>query len=339
MEDYNIKNINFAIEISKNKFLITGGAGFIGSHIVEYLINNNALEVIVLDDLSTGFISNINKYFNLENFDFIEGSICDYDLVLNLSKRTDYIIHLAALGSVPRSIDNPLLTNKVNIEGHLNILNAARNSKIKRVVYAASSSTYGDSKILPKKEDNIGKPLSPYAVTKYVNELYSDVFYKCYGLQSIGLRFFNVFGPRQNPYGQYAAVIPLFFSSLIENKNVYINGDGTQTRDFTYVLNVVQAIERALFINDNNAINQVYNVACGNNISLNNLFDIIKTLLNKQYAYPEYRDARNGDVKDSLADLTKISTLLKYEPLFDVQRGLGLTSIYYKEKYLTNENE
>jgi UDP-N-acetylglucosamine 4-epimerase len=339
MEDYKIEINNATIEISINKFLITGGAGFIGSHIVEHLINNNALEVIVLDDLSTGFISNIDKHFNLKNFEFIEGNICDYNLVLNLAKRTDYIIHLAALGSVPRSIDNPLLTNRVNIEGHLNILNAARNTKIKRVVYAASSSTYGDSKILPKKEENIGKPLSPYAVTKYVNELYSEVFFKCYGLQTIGLRFFNVFGPRQNPNGQYAAVIPLFFSSLIENKKVYINGDGTQTRDFTYVLNVVQAIERALFINDINAINQVYNVACGKNISLNNLFDEIKLILNKQNINHEYRDARKGDVKDSLADLTKISTLLRYEPLFDIKKGLRLTSQFYQETLLSNANE
>ena len=339
MEDYKLENINAKLEISRNKFFITGGAGFIGSHIVEHLISNNALEVIVLDDLSTGFLSNINKYHNLQNFEFIEGNICDYNLVLSIAKRTDYIIHLAALGSVPRSIDNPLLTNKVNIEGHLNILNAARNTKIKRVVYAASSSTYGDSKTLPKKEDNIGKPLSPYAVTKYVNELYSDVFFKCYGLQTIGLRFFNVFGPRQNPNGQYAAVIPLFFSSLIENKKVYINGDGTQTRDFTYVLNVVQAIERALFINDIKAINQVYNVACGKNISLNNLFDEIKILLNKQNINPEYRDARKGDVKDSLADLTKITTLLKYEPLFDVKKGLRLTSQFYQETFLSSPNE
>ena len=339
MEDYKIENINAKLEISRNKFFITGGAGFIGSHIVEHLISNNALEVIVLDDLSTGFLSNINKYHNLQNFEFIEGNICDYNLILSIAKRTDYIIHLAALGSVPRSIDNPLLTNKVNIEGHLNILNAARNTKIKRVVYAASSSTYGDSKTLPKKEDNIGKPLSPYAVTKYVNELYSDVFFKCYGLQTIGLRFFNVFGPRQNPNGQYAAVIPLFFSSLIENKKVYINGDGTQTRDFTYVLNVVQSIERALFINDIKAINQVYNVACGKNISLNNLFDEIKILLKKQNINPEYRDARKGDVKDSLADLTKITTLLKYEPLFDVKKGLRLTSQFYQETFLSSPNE
>ena len=338
MEDYKMRNSVASIEISRNKFLITGGAGFIGSHVVEYLVTNNALEVIVLDDLSTGFVSNIKKYLDLPNFEFIEGNICNFDLVINLAKRADYIIHLAALGSVPRSIDNPLLTNKVNVEGHLNILNAARSTKIKRVVYAASSSTYGDSKTLPKKEDIIGKPLSPYAVTKYVNELYSDVFFKCYGLQTIGLRFFNVFGPRQNPSGQYAAVIPLFFSSLIENKKVFINGDGTQTRDFTYVLNVVEAIERALFINDMNAINQVYNVACGKNISLNQLFDEIKMLLNKEMVNPEYRDARKGDVKDSLADLTKISTLLKYEPLFDVKKGLELTSKFYQETYLSNAN-
>ncbi len=333
-----MRNSVASIEIPRNKFLITGGAGFIGSHVVEYLVTNNALEVIVLDDLSTGFVSNIKKYLDLPSFEFIEGNICDFDLVINLAERADYIIHLAALGSVPRSIDNPLLTNKVNVEGHLNILNAARSTKIKRVVYAASSSTYGDSKTLPKKEDIIGKPLSPYAVTKYVNELYSDVFFKCYGLQTIGLRFFNVFGPRQNPSGQYAAVIPLFFSSLIENKKVFINGDGTQTRDFTYVLNVVEAIERALFINDMNAINQVYNVACGKNISLNQLFDEIKMLLNKEMVNPEYRDARKGDVKDSLADLTKISTLLKYEPLFDVKKGLELTSKFYQETYLSNAN-
>lgn len=329
MLDYNINNKILLDKIVGKTFLVTGGAGFIGSHIVECLIMNDAKNVTILDDLSTGFFSNISNLKNHNNFNFIEGNICDYELVYKITKDIDYVIHLAALGSVPRSINDPLLTNKVNIEGHLNILNASRINNVKRLVYAASSSTYGDSTILPKKEENIGKPLSPYAVTKYVNELYSDVFYKCYGFETIGLRYFNVFGPRQNPNGQYSAVIPLFFNAVLKNENVFINGDGNQTRDFTFVDNVIIANLKALFVENLDAVNQVYNVACGERTSLNLLFKYIKEITNNEKIMPIYRENRVGDVRDSLADLSKIENLLCYKPIVFLKEGLSKSLKFY----------
>jgi len=332
MLDYNINNTILLEKIAGKTFLVTGGVGFIGSHIVECLVMNDAKNVTILDNLSTSFFANISDLKNYNNFNFIEGNICDYDLVYKVSKDVDYVIHLAALGSVPRSINDPLLTNKVNIEGHLNILNASRINNVKRVVYAASSSTYGDSTILPKKEENIGKPLSPYAVTKYVNELYSDVFYKCYGLETIGLRYFNVFGPRQNPNGQYAAVIPLFFNAIIKNEDVFINGEGNQTRDFTYVDNVVIANLKALFVENLDAVNQVYNVACGERTSLNLLFKFISEITNNKNIKPIYRENRIGDVKDSLADLSKIKNLLNYNPIVFLKEGLLKSFKFYHNR-------
>lgn len=249
-------------QIQKNKiansaFLVTGGAGFIGSNIVEFLLKTGAGKVRVLDNLSTGFRKNIQEFESRKEFEFIEGDIRNLQHCLQACEGMDFVSHQAALGSVPRSIDDPVTTNDVNIGGHLNMLIACRDRKIKCMAYAASSSTYGDSIELPKKEDRIGKPLSPYAVTKLVNELYADVFFKTYGVKTIGLRYFNVFGPRQNPYGAYAAVVPLFMESVLNGTSPFINGDGMQTRDFTYVENAVFANILAMITENPESINQV----------------------------------------------------------------------------------
>ncbi|MCB0468594.1 MAG: NAD-dependent epimerase/dehydratase family protein, partial [Aequorivita sp.] len=258
-------------DLSKLTFLITGGAGFIGSNLVAYLLENNAKKVRVLDNLATGFMKNLEPFQNNPRFEFTEGDIRDLETCKKAIEGIDYVSHQAALGSVPRSINDPLTSNEVNVTGFLNMLVAQKESKtVKRMVYAASSSTYGDSKNLPKVEETIGKPLSPYAVTKLVNELYADVFYKTYGTQTIGLRYFNVFGPNQSPTGAYAAVIPLFMQALKDEKAPTINGDGEQTRDFTFVQNAVQANVRAFFAKEE-AINEVFNVAFGERISLNTL--------------------------------------------------------------------
>ena len=308
--------------IASSSFLVTGGAGFIGSHIAECLLQNGAKKVRVLDNLSTGFEENLAPFYNYINFEFVKGDIRDIETCQMSCLDIDYVFHQAALGSVPRSINDPLTTNAVNITGQLNILVACRDQRVKRLIYAASSSTYGDSASLPKKEDIIGKPLSPYAVTKYVNELYADVFYKTYGLESVGLRYFNVFGPRQSPKGSYAAVIPLFIEAIAANKPPYINSDGEQTRDFTYVDNVVEANMLALFCSNKKAINQVFNIAAGERTSLNQLFAIISTLLEKPHLKPIYREGRQGDIRDSLADISKAKTLLGYAPKYSVKEGL-----------------
>src|SRR6476661_7527724 len=259
------------------RILITGGAGFIGSNLTEHLVSLPGVEKVrVLDNLSTGSMDNLEALANDSKFEFIEGDIRDYDTCLKASEGMDLISHQAALGSVPRSINDPLTSNEVNITGTLNIFTAAKEKKIKRVVYAASSSTYGDHPGLPKVEDKIGRPLSPYAVTKYVNELYARVFADIYGLELIGLRYFNVFGPKQNPQGPYAAVIPLFVQSVLNNEPPLINGDGEHSRDFTFVGNAVHANDCALFTTNTNAVNQVYNVAFGTETSLNGLFEMIK---------------------------------------------------------------
>jgi UDP-N-acetylglucosamine/UDP-N-acetylgalactosamine 4-epimerase len=298
--------------ISDKAFLVTGGAGFVGSNLVEYLLKYGAKKVRVLDNLSTGFRHNIDEFEKNENFEFIEGDIRDLETCQNACKGIDYVSHQAALGSVPRSIDNPIATNEVNIIGFLNMLVAVRDNKCKRFVFAASSSTYGDSKELPKVEERIGKPLSPYAVTKYVNELYADVFAKTYGLETIGLRYFNIFGPRQDPNGAYAAVIPLFIKAIKEDKPATINGDGETTRDFTFVENAVQANIKALLVSNPEAVNQIYNVACGERATLNNLWETLNHLANKDIK-AIYRSERNGDVRHSLADISKIKKYLGYE--------------------------
>jgi UDP-N-acetylglucosamine 4-epimerase len=325
---YNIKYHDR--DISKLKFLITGGAGFIGSNLVEYLMKYNAAYVRVLDNLSTGHKSNIESYLNSDNFDFIEGDIRNLEDCKNALEGIDYVFHQAALGSVPRSISDPISSNEVNVSGFLNMLVAIKEQKnIKRIVFAASSSTYGDHPGLPKIEDRIGSLLSPYAVTKYVNELYADVFAKTYGIETIGLRYFNVFGQRQDPNSAYAAVIPLFIKAILNSEPVYINGDGEQSRDFTYIENVIQANIRAMLVQDTKAINQVYNVAFGERTTVNQMVENISTIENKLIKIT-YRENRAGDVKHSLADITKAKSLLNYNPLFTFKQGLIEAYKYYK---------
>jgi len=313
----------------KHKILVTGGAGFIGSNLVSSLLNDERVDKVrVLDNLTTGFMKNFSPYLSHPGFQFIEGDIRNYDTCLKACEGIDIISHQAALGSVPRSIKDPLTTNEVNITGTLNILQAAINKGIRRVVFAASSSTYGDSKGLPKVEDVIGKPLSPYAVTKYVNELYADVFARTYGLQYIGLRYFNVFGPNQDPNGAYAAVIPLFFKSALEGKGPAINGDGTNSRDFTYVDNAVDANILGLFTENQKAINQVYNIACGERTSLNELWHNIKTISGctcDAIHGPE----RSGDIPHSMADISKAKSLLGYNGNILIQQGLQKAYKFY----------
>jgi len=311
-------------DLSKYSFLVTGGAGFIGSHLVEYLIKYKAGKVRIIDNLSTGYVKNIAPFKSEKSFEFIEADIRDLKVCSEACQGINYVFHQAALGSVPRSIHDPLTTNEVNIDGFLNMLVAARDNKVNRFIYAASSSTYGDSLQLPKVEDQIGQPLSPYAVTKLVNELYAQVFGLHYGLKTIGLRYFNVFGPRQSPEGAYAAVIPLFINSVINNESPYIDGDGEQTRDFTFVENAVQANIKAAFIEDDKALNQIYNVAVGERVSINEMFSYLKKISGSKLE-PQYRKARPGDVRDSLADISKIGKLLCYRPTINLEKGLKLT--------------
>jgi UDP-N-acetylglucosamine 4-epimerase len=311
--------------------LITGGAGFIGSNIVEKLLQHEKVTLVrVLDNLVTGSNENIAEYINHPRFQFIEGDIRDYATCLNACAGIDAISHQAALGSVPRSISDPLITNEVNITGTLNIFTAAKEKKVKRVIYAASSSTYGDHPGLPKQEDKIGNPLSPYAVTKYVNELYARVYSSLYRQELIGLRYFNIFGPRQSPKGPYAAVIPLFVKALLENKPPKINGDGQNSRDVTFVDNAVQANIAALFTTEEKALNQVYNIAFGQQTSLLQLFEILRKQAGSSLA-PVHGPERDGDVKHSLADISKARTFLGYSPTISVGEGLERTFQWYKK--------
>lgn len=311
-------------DLSKYSFLITGGAGFIGSNLVEYLLKFGAGKVKVLDNLSNGHYHNIEEFDKLSNFEFVQGDIRDLETCTNACKGMDFVSHQAALGSVPRSINDPITTNDVNIGGFLNMLVAVRDTKVKRIVYAASSSTYGDSKELPKVEERIGKPLSPYAVTKYVNELYADVFANTYQIETIGLRYFNVFGPKQDPNGAYAAVIPLFIKAIKEEKSATINGDGGTTRDFTFVENAIQANIKAMLTNNNKAVNQIYNVACGDRTSLNQLWESINIIAGKNLK-PIYGADRSGDIRDSLANVDKAANAFDYHPLIKLELGLEKT--------------
>ncbi len=312
------------------RILITGGAGFIGSNLAAALLQDKRVSgVRVLDNLATGSLDNIQALHQHATFQFQEGDIRNYSDCLKACEGIDLITHQAALGSVPRSINDPLTTNEVNITGTLNIFTAAKETGIKRVVYAASSSTYGDHPGLPKVEDQIGKPLSPYAVTKYVNELYAQVYASLYGTEFIGLRYFNIFGPRQNPGGPYAAVIPLFAEAILQNKPPTINGDGMHSRDFTYVDNAVQANILSLFTNKKEAVNQVYNIACGHQTSLNELFDHLRKEAGSELQ-PLYGPERVGDVKHSLADISKAKRLLGYNPEISVENGLKKTFSWYK---------
>jgi UDP-N-acetylglucosamine 4-epimerase len=312
------------------QILVTGGAGFIGSNLVEKLLEDQRVKrVRILDNLATGAVENIHEFRNHEKLEFMEGDIRDYDTCLKACQGIDYISHQAALGSVPRSINDPLTTNNVNITGTLNVFTAAKENKVKRVVYAASSSTYGDHPGLPKVEDKIGKPLSPYAVTKFVNELYAQVYADLYNMQFIGLRYFNIFGPRQSPRGAYAAVIPLFIKALLEKKPPVINGDGSHSRDFTFVGSAVQANIAAMFTENHGAVNQVYNIANGAQTSLLELFNFLKQQA-KSPLEPIHGPDRPGDVKHSMADTSKARQLLGYKPQISVKEGLELTFDWYK---------
>lgn len=312
--------------ISEKKVLVTGGAGFIGSNIIEKLLQQDN-KVTCLDNFSTGKRENIDGFLNHPDFTLIEGDIRNPEDCRKAVKGKEIVLHQAALGSVPRSINDPITSNDVNVGGFLNMLVAARDEGVKRLVYAASSSTYGDSEVMPKVEDKIGKPLSPYAITKYVDELYADVFSKLYEMELVGLRYFNVFGPRQDPDGAYAAVIPKFVSALIAGESPVVNGDGSFSRDFTYVKNVVQANELAATVDNPQAINTVYNVACGERTSLNELVDHLKNLLS-QYDQSvskveiKYGPERKGDVPHSLASVEKGKKLLGYDPKYKVGDGL-----------------
>jgi len=315
-----------------HSILVTGGAGFIGSNLVESLLKRDDVGLVrVLDDLSTGYWENVREFQGNSKYEFIEGSITDYSTCEKALKGIDLVSHQAALGSVPRSIENPIRTNNVNVNGTLNILNASKDLGVKRVVLAFSSSTYGDSKELPKVEDRIGRPLSPYAASKVMCEHLAHVYHKTYGLDYIGLRYFNIFGPRQNPDNPYAAVIPIFCKAFIEGKPIIINGDGETSRDFTFVKNAVLANELALFTEDENALNEVFNVACGEQTSLN---EMVRTLerISRNKVEVNYKEERRGDVKFSLADISKISNKLGYEPNITFEEGLEDVYSWYKEQ-------
>jgi UDP-N-acetylglucosamine 4-epimerase len=316
------------IEVANKKVLVTGGAGFIGSNIVEYLLLHQA-KVTVLDNLATGNFNNIKEFENNINFKFIEGDIRNFDDCVKACQDIDVVCHQAAIGSVPRSIKDPITTNNVNIGGFVNMLFAAQQANIKRFVYASSSSVYGDEKTLPKSENKIGKPLSPYAVTKFANEVYADVFSRTYGMQLIGLRYFNIFGPKQDPNGEYAAVMPLFIKALLKNEAPFINGDGEQTRDFTYVHNAVQANVLAMFSHNELAYNQAYNIAVGGRFSINYMYNAIQKYLEKDIK-ANYREARLGDIRDSQADISKAMHLLNYQPNYTFEQGLPNTIEYFK---------
>ncbi|MCQ6956545.1 SDR family oxidoreductase [Mucilaginibacter aquariorum] len=314
-------------ELSNYSFLVTGGAGFIGTNLVEYLLKYGAGHVRVLDNFSTGLRENVDRFFLHSNFELIEGDIRDYDTCEMAVKGMDFVLHQAALGSVPRSIADPVTTNEVNISGFLNVMLASSKENVKRVVYAASSSTYGDSAELPKVEERIGKPLSPYAITKYVNELYASVFADVFNLETIGLRYFNVFGKRQNPEGAYAAVIPKFVKQLMNYESPVINGDGSTSRDFTYIDNVVQMNIKAALTDDLTAVNQVYNVAVGERTTLNELINLLKKYLAEidpqiGDVQIKYGPERAGDIAHSLASIDKAVRLLDYQPHYNIAQGL-----------------
>ncbi|CAH0334839.1 UDP-N-acetylglucosamine 4-epimerase [Flavobacterium sp. CECT 9288] len=323
-----------ANEVQK-KILVTGGAGFIGSNLCEYFLDKK-YQVVCLDNFATGHLHNLKNCLNNPSFQLIEGDIRNATTCMEAVNGVDYVLHQAALGSVPRSLNDPVTSNEVNVSGFLNMLVAARDHKVKRFVYAASSSTYGDSEGLPKVEGTIGKPLSPYAITKYVNELYAEIFSKSYGLETIGLRYFNVFGRKQDPNGAYAAVIPKFVMQLMQHESPKINGDGNYSRDFTYIDNVIQMNELAMLTQNPEAVNTVYNTAFGDRNTLNNLVTYLKQYLSvydpeiKNVAV-EYGPNRAGDIPHSLASIEKAQRLLHYNPQFSLQKGLQEAVGWYWE--------
>lgn len=318
----------------QKNILITGGAGFIGSNLAETLLADERVGTVrVLDNLSNGHRKNIEPFLALSDFEFIEGDIRDFDTCLAACKDMHLVSHQAALGSVPRSIKDPRTSNDVNIGGTLNIFKAAEESGINKVVFAASSSTYGDSKALPKREGVIGNPISPYAVTKLVCELYAQVFSTLYDFNYIGLRYFNVFGPKQDPNGPYAAVVPLFVKAIMEDKAPLMHGDGLQSRDFTYVGNAVEANVKALFATRPDAWNEVYNVAVGERTTILDLFNMLKETSGSSLN-PTFGPTRQGDVKHSLADISKAKNYLGYDPSFSIKDGLEIAFKWYKAQYL-----
>lgn len=319
-------------DLSQKKFLVTGGAGFIGSHIAEYLLKHGAAKVRVLDNMVNGFENNLNTLRQYDAFEFIEGDIRNAEVCMQACEGIDYVSHQAALGSVPRSMKEPGYFSEVNVTGFVNMMKAASDQKVKQLVYASSSSVYGDEPTLPKLESRIGNALSPYAITKRTNELYGDVFGKAYGLKNMGFRYFNIFGPRQDPDGPYAAVIPLFVKGILKRTPVFINGDGDQTRDFTFVENAVQINVRGMLTENQDAINQVYNVAIGERFTVNDLYNTCKKQLNSDWE-ATYREPRAGDIRDSLADINKAKTLLGYQPTKKFEDGLIETIEYFKNVY------
>jgi UDP-N-acetylglucosamine 4-epimerase len=309
-------------------YLVTGGAGFIGSNMVEHLLGLG-YRVRVLDDLSTGYMANLEDHLSNDRFEFIKGSIVNVEDCKNAMIGVDSVIHMAALGSVPRSIDNPIATNEVNVNGFVNVLTAARDAKVERFVYSSSSSVYGDDPALVKKEDTIGNALSPYAVSKRTNELYANVFHDVYGMKVIGLRYFNVFGPKQNIKGPYAAVIPIFISNLLNNKECSINGDGSITRDFTFVKNVVEANYLAANTESEEAYGQVFNIAMGNTTTLNSLYEQLESNIGSGLK-ANYKENRLGDIQQSLANIDKAKSILLFEPKYEMKDSIKETIDWYK---------
>ncbi len=318
--------------LADKSFLVTGGAGFIGSHIVAYLLHHGAAKVRVLDNLSTGLQSNVDLFKDHPAYEFMLGDIRSAEDCEKALQGIHHVSHQAALGSVPRSVKDPVTSNDVNVSGTLMVFEKARQAGVKSLVYASSSSVYGDEPNLPKREEKVGNPLSPYAVTKKTNELYADVFHKLHGMNVLGFRYFNVFGPRQDPNGPYAAVIPLFVAGILAKTPVYINGDGNQNRDFTYVDNAVQANIRGMLTENAEAYGKVYNVAVGENYTVNFLFEAIRDLLGEDHA-PTYREPRAGDIRASLADISLAQTLLNYQPTDRFLDGLKKTVDFFKEKF------
>lgn len=324
-----------SISISKQhmNILVTGGAGFIGSNLVGALLNDQRVnKVRVLDNLATGYRHNIEEFFGHPRFEFMEGDIRDFNTCMDACKDINLISHQAALGSVPRSINDPLTSHAVNVDGTLNIFYAAVKQNVQRVIFASSSSTYGDNTDMPKVEHKTGAPLSPYAGTKKTGELYAEIFHKTYGFTYIGLRYFNIFGPKQNIQGPYAAVIPLFITKILSGESPVINGDGTQSRDFTYVQNAVQANIKAMFTDNPAALNQIYNIACGDTTSLNDMYNTLKKISGTTIE-ATHGPERAGDIKDSLADITKANTLFNYSPEILIQQGLTETFNWFKSNY------
>lgn len=324
-----LQNVFHDQDLTTSSFLVTGGAGFIGSHIAEYLLKNGAGKVRVLDNMANGFESNLNILKQYDSFEFIEGDIRNIETCRKSCEGINYVSHQAALGSVPRSIKEPYTTNDVNVGGFVNILKAAVENNIRQFVYASSSSVYGDEPTLPKKEERTGNCLSPYAVSKKTNELYAQVFSNVYNIPVIGFRYFNIFGPRQDPDGPYAAVIPLFVKAIKKNKPAYIDGDGNQTRDFTYVENAVQINIKGMLTTNDEAKNKVYNVAVGENFSVNYLYNAVREYLHSNQA-AIHREPREGDIRNSLADISMAKTYLDYEPTTKFDTGLFKTIEFFK---------